>query len=126
MKSAPTNDSLAWTDKHVYQECLVYVIDCFCHLLSRLDDAMQDSQGDFSFCFGGRVYDRILLQQRNLELIAIILINLSGNERGFGQAWTTFRTVCTNHHMPISSTLIYEAGSHMSIRWIYSVRSQDH
>nr|ANM86516.1 hypothetical protein [Cladonia uncialis subsp. uncialis]AUW31320.1 hypothetical protein [Cladonia uncialis subsp. uncialis] len=39
------------------------------------------------------MYDRILLQQRNLELLAIILINLSGNERGFGQAWGKFRMV---------------------------------
>ena len=102
MESAPTNESLAWTDKHVYQECLVYVVSFFCHLLSRLNDALQDSQGDFSFCFGGHLYDRIMLQQRHLELIAIILINLSGNERGFGQAWGKFCTVCTIHHMSIS------------------------
>lgn len=117
MESAPTNESLAWTDKYVYQECLVYVVNCFCHLLSRLDDTLQDSQGGFSFSFGGHVYDRIMLQQRNLELIAIILINLSGNERGFGQAWGNFSTVCTNHHISISNILMYEAGSQTSIRW---------
>ena len=118
MESAPTNESLAWTDKHLYQECLVDVLNCFCHLLSRLDSILQDSQEGFRFYFGGHVHDRIMLQQRNLELIAIILINLSGNERGFGQAWATFRTVCTSHHMPISSILIYEADSETSICWI--------
>ena len=103
MESAPTDDSLAWTDRHLYQECLVYVVNCFCHLLSRLDDTLQDIQGGFSFCFGGHVYDRIMLQQRNLELLAVILINLSGNERGFTQAWSKFRTVCRNHYVSISN-----------------------
>ncbi len=118
MGSTPHNDSLAWTDRHVYQECLVYLVNCFCHLLSRVDDALQDSQGGFSFSSTGHTYDRILLQRRNLELLAIILINLSGNERGFGQACGKFRMVCTNHLMSFSSNLMYEAGSQMSICWI--------
>ena len=94
------------------------MVNYFCRLLSRLDDTLQDSQGGFSFTFGGHVYDRILLQQRNLELLAIILINLSDKERGFGKAWGEFRTVCTKHHMSISTILMYEAGSQTSIRRI--------
>ena len=98
MESTQSTDSLDWTDRIVYQQCLVDLVYRFSRLLSLIDVALQDTQAGFAFASGGHIYDKIMLQQRNLELLATILINLSGNERGFSRAWGTFCKV--RHHQP--------------------------
>ena len=98
MESTQSTNSLDWRDRSIYQQCLVDLANRFIHLLFRVDKALQDSQMGFTFASGGHIYDKIMLQQRNLELLATILVNLSGTERGFAQTCNTFRMVGPNHH----------------------------
>ena len=103
MESTQSTGSLDWRDRVIYQQCLVDLANRFIHLLFRVDVALQNNQMGFAFTSGGHICDKIMLQQRNLELVATILVNLSGTERGFAQACNTFRTVCPNHHTLMTS-----------------------
>ena len=98
MESTQSTDSLDWKARYVYQQCLIDLVNRFSRLLFYVDGALQDSLTGFAFASGGQTYDKVMLQQRNLELLATILVNLSGTERGFAQACNTFRTVRPNHH----------------------------
>ena len=98
VESTQNTNSLDWQDGYVYQQCLVDLVNGFSRLLFRVDGALQDTQADFTFASGGHSYDKTILQQRNLELLATILINLSGEVRGSKQAGGTFGMVCPNHH----------------------------
>lgn len=98
MKSTQSTDSLDWRDRYVYQQCLVKLVDGFSRLLFRVDWALQDTKAGFTFASGGQTYDKVMLQQRNLELFATILVNFAGTEQGFSQACNKFRTVRPNHH----------------------------
>ena len=109
-----STDFLDWQERYVYQQCLIHLVNDFSRLLFRIDGPLQDTQAGFAFASGGHSYDKTMLQQRNLELLATILVNLSGTEKGFAQARNTFCTVRPNHHTLMSLSLISEAGSRMS------------
>ena len=98
MESTQNTDSLDWEDRYKYQQCLVDLVNGFSRLLFRVDWALQGTQAGFAFASGGHSYDKSILQQRNLELLATILINLPGEVRGSKQAGGTFSMVRPNHH----------------------------
>ena len=114
IESVQSTDIQDWKERHVYQQCLIHLVNGFSRLLFHVDRALQDTQPGFAFASGGHSYDKTMLQQRNLELLATILVNLSGTEKGFAQARKTFCTVRRNHHTLMSSSLIFKAGPRMS------------
>ena len=87
--------SLAWQDKYVYGQCLIDVVNSFCRLLLRVNQALQNPV-DFAFTCGRSTYPRSLLRQRNLELLAIALLNTQNTQPGLYQAWNQFQRVRYN------------------------------
>ena len=57
----------------IYRDDLVQILEAFIELLQWADKALQDGQ---KFMVGGRTYPYRILQQRNCELLGIILVNL--------------------------------------------------
>ena len=88
-------------DMEILRECLIDLVNGFTRLLCRVNQAFQE--GSFAFSYGGRPYPKVALQQRNVELLAIALINAAEYQPpppGFLQAWRSFQKVC-----PISSLI---------------------
>ena len=89
---------LEWSDKAIYQVCLVRLLTAFCDALSHLDEAFQNPDSEFGFSYGGRNYHSSLLQQRNAELLAIVIVNVrasSGALKGLVEAWAYVQKVCS-------------------------------
>lgn len=64
---------LAGETKHKYRECLLRLIQSFAQLLDNWDSEFKQ---DFCFSLGGKPYRSALLQQRNVECLAVGLVNL--------------------------------------------------
>ena len=60
-------------ERYTYRSALVLLLKSFVGLLRWLDDPLRDGK---KFVLGGRQYPTRMLQQRNCELLAIILVNL--------------------------------------------------
>ena len=87
-------------DIEILRECLIDLVNGFTRLLWRVDQGFQD--GSFAFSYGGKVYPKVALQQRNVELLAIALINAAGYQPqppGFLQAWGSFQKVSPMHSL---------------------------
>ena len=87
---------LDFLDVEILRECLIDLVNGFTRLLWRIDQGFVDES--FAFSYGGRAYPKEALQQRNVELIAIALINAADYEPqplGFLQAWRSFQKVCS-------------------------------
>ena len=67
---------LNFQQRSIYRDALVILLDAFVELLHFIDASLQDgNKKKFQLC--GRDYpSRILLQQRNCELLSIIMVNL--------------------------------------------------
>ena len=88
------------SDVEILRDCLIDLVNSFIRLLWRVDQGFEDES--FAFSYGGRAYPRETLQQRNVELLAIALINVADYEPqppGFLQAWRSFQKVCTIHSL---------------------------
>lgn len=83
-------------DKHIYQQCLVHLAQCFCHILSRLNKASLSQ--DFLIC-SGRSHQPLLLRPRIAEVVAISIANLAAtageSPKGFNELWARAREVCS-------------------------------
>lgn len=87
-------------DIEILRECLVDLVNGFTRLLWRADQGFQN--GSFAFSYGGKVYPKVALQQRNVELLAIALINAADYQPqppGFLDAWKSFQKVCPMHSL---------------------------
>ena len=75
---------------------------CFCNLLRKLDIALSEG---FLLPFGARFLPAILVQRRNVDYVAITMLNL-GSDRNlpyrWGELWNRVQPVC------ISSNIIYD------------------
>lgn len=84
----------------ILRECLIDLVNGFIRLLWRVDQGFEDES--FAFLYEGRAYPKEALQQRNVELLAIALINVADYEpqpSGFLQAWRSFQKVCPIHSL---------------------------
>jgi hypothetical protein len=101
--------TLSELSRYVFQQRLVQLVIGFCRLLFRLDEAFTSDPG-FSFCLGSMNYPRWILQRRNVELVAIAIINLGSTNapvRGFAHAWETAKKVrCQLRHIKLFSVSI--------------------
>ena len=85
-------------DVQLYRECLVELVRSFSNLLFRVERAVQDE--GFAFSYGGAPYPFNILQQRNVELLAMALLNTAEYQpwpTGFHQAWQSVRKACSRH-----------------------------
>ena len=88
------------SDVEILRECLIDLVNGFTRLLCRVDQGFEDKS--FTFSYGRRAYPRETLQQRNVELLAIALINVADYQpqpTGFCQAWRSFQKVCPIHSL---------------------------
>ena len=103
------------SDVEILRECLIDLVNGFTRLLCRIDHGFEDE--NFAFSYGGRAYPRETLQQRNVELLAIALINVADYQPqplGFVQAWRSFQKVRPIHSL-IDQYLIVRPGSYIPI-----------
>ena len=70
-----------WEQRCTCRDSLVLLLTTFIELLQWLNEP---PQADADFCTGSRFYPRRILQQRNAELLAVIIINL----RAIPSLWT--------------------------------------
>ncbi len=83
-------------DVEILRECLIDLVNGFTRLLWRVDQGFVDES--FAFSYGGRAYPKETLQQRNVELLAIALVNAAEYQPqppGLLQAWISFQKVCS-------------------------------
>ncbi len=88
------------SDVEILRGCLIDLVNGFTRLLCRVDQGFEDKS--FTFSYGRRAYPRETLQQRNVELLAIALINVADYQpqpTGFLQAWRSFQKVCPIHSL---------------------------
>ena len=81
-------------DIEILRECLIDLVNGFTRLLWRVDQGFRD--GSFAFSYGGKVYPKVALQQRNVELLAMALINAADYQPqppGYLEAWGSFQKV---------------------------------
>ena len=96
-------ESAEWLDSsdvEILRECLIDLVNGFTRLLCRVDQGFENTS--FAFSYGRRAYPRETLQQRNVELLAIALINAADYQprpTGFLQAWRSFQKVCPMHSL---------------------------
>ena len=64
------------TNKSIYQECLVVLIQGFCDVLRWLDKQVLPNH---RFRLGQREYPMSLIQQRNAEILLVALLNLDSS-----------------------------------------------
>ncbi|KAL8914803.1 MAG: hypothetical protein Q9171_000639 [Xanthocarpia ochracea] len=64
------------TNKSIYQECLVVLIQGFCDVLGWLDKKVLPNH---KFRLGQREYPMSLIQQRNAEILLVALLNLDSS-----------------------------------------------
>lgn len=76
----------SFDQRSVYRDALVFLIKAFVELLTWIDNNLQPGQ---SFVVCGRGYHTRLLQQRNAELLALILVNFPSSlrPRDFNSLW---------------------------------------
>ena len=89
------------SDMEILRECFIDLVNGFTRLLKRVDQGFQD--GGFAFSYGGKAYAKVALQQRNVELLAIALINAADYQPQipeFLEAWQSFQKV-----RPMPSTI---------------------
>lgn len=87
-------------DMEILRECLIDLVNGFTRLLWRVDQGFQD--GSFAFSYGGKAYPKVALQQRNVELLAIALINAADYHPQlpeFLDAWQSFQKVRPMHSL---------------------------
>ena len=88
------------SDVEILRECLIDLVSGFTRLLCRVNQGFEDKS--FAFSYGRKAYPREMLQQRNVELLAIALINAADYQpqpSGFLQAWRSFQKVCPIHSL---------------------------
>ena len=88
------------SDMEVLRECLLELVNGFARLLWRVDQGFQD--GSFAFSYGGKAFPKVALQQRNVELLAIALVNTADYQPQlpkFLNAWQSFQKVRPMHSL---------------------------
>ena len=88
------------SNMEILRECLIELVNGFIRLLWRVDQGFQD--GTFAFSYGGKAYPKLILQQRNVELLSIALINAAEYQPqppGLLQTWRSFQKVCPMHSL---------------------------
>ena len=88
------------SDVEILRECLIDLVNGFIRLLGRVDQGFQD--GTFAFSYGEKAYPKVILQQRNIELLSIALINAAEYQPqapGLLQTWRSFQKVCPIHSL---------------------------
>ena len=76
--SALPDVPLPWTEKFMYREMLDQLIYAFCSLMERLDGPLVGM--DFRYkCSGRVIFPPSLLQQRNVDFLVILVVNLHAN-----------------------------------------------
>lgn len=81
-------------ERSKYSKLLLELVFCFSRLLEHLDQNI--TEGSFSFSFSGWRPTSSLIQRRNMELLAVIALNMGSDrvrDQDFGRAWDYIRKV---------------------------------
>ena len=77
-----------------YTDIIQQLVHSFCYLLEHLDQQLSQAAHRISFTAGSRVLPPSMVQRRNMEFLAVIVLNMGSENKAMWDRTQKVRVIC--------------------------------